>query len=422
MRRLWALAAVLLATSGCGGGGTRSTGGGSVATSQSYPDPANVGAPITSLEQASQHGRWTILVYLDADNDLESAGMANINQMETVGSTADVRVIVQVDRIPGQDTTSGDWTDTRRYLITRDSDRAAVKSIRIDDPPLGELDMASPGTLRDFVVWGKSRFPADHCCLVIWDHGTGWKFRSPSMLPQVKYVISDDTSARGMNVDEVRSALTGTAIDVVAFDACLMQQIEVAYEIRNAARYMVASAATEPAPGYNWSALLSRLNGSTSPADLCRTIVDSYSDSYPPPETAITQCALDLSRVDAVARAANSFARALLDSSGVGGFEMARMNSQKYVAAGSGGMFYLDLVDYANRCAAVAGPEAKAACDGLVSALSAATVAESHNPDMPAAHGVGVYVPPSGSYDPAYGRLLFAADTVWDEWLRSRRP
>ena len=43
---------------------------------------------------------WTVMVYLDADNNLESAGIDDINEMEIVGSTTEVNVVVQVDRIP----------------------------------------------------------------------------------------------------------------------------------------------------------------------------------------------------------------------------------------------------------------------------------------------------------------------------------
>ncbi|HZK12435.1 MAG TPA: hypothetical protein VFD10_08860, partial [Atribacterota bacterium] len=43
---------------------------------------------------------WTVMVYLDSDNNLESAGIDDINEMEIAGSTSEVNIVVQADRIP----------------------------------------------------------------------------------------------------------------------------------------------------------------------------------------------------------------------------------------------------------------------------------------------------------------------------------
>ena len=45
--------------------------------------------------------KWTFMVYLDADNNLEPFGIIDFNEMEQVGSTSDVNIIVQMDRAPG---------------------------------------------------------------------------------------------------------------------------------------------------------------------------------------------------------------------------------------------------------------------------------------------------------------------------------
>ena len=39
---------------------------------------------------------------------------------------------------------------------------------------LGVLDMASAGTIADFVERTVSDFPAEHYMIVMWDHGRGW--------------------------------------------------------------------------------------------------------------------------------------------------------------------------------------------------------------------------------------------------------
>ena len=43
---------------------------------------------------------WTVMVYLAAGNDLETVGIQDINEMEMVGSTKEVNIVVQIDRIP----------------------------------------------------------------------------------------------------------------------------------------------------------------------------------------------------------------------------------------------------------------------------------------------------------------------------------
>ncbi|GAG72108.1 unnamed protein product, partial [marine sediment metagenome] len=91
---------------------------------------------------------WTVMVYLAADNDLESAGINDINEMEMVGSSSDVNIVVQADRIPGYDNSNGDWTTTRRYYITQDFDPVQINSQLKSD--LGELNMGDSQTLVDF--------------------------------------------------------------------------------------------------------------------------------------------------------------------------------------------------------------------------------------------------------------------------------
>ena len=82
-----------------------------------------------SIEFESRSGakkKWTVMVYMAADNDLEYFGVEDLNEMERVGSTEDVNMIVQFDRHPRSDSTysgsNGDWKDTRRFYVQKDND------------------------------------------------------------------------------------------------------------------------------------------------------------------------------------------------------------------------------------------------------------------------------------------------------------
>ena len=121
---------------------------------------------------------WNFLVYLAADNNLESYAIADLNEMEEIGSTDQVNVLVLIDRHPEYDTSNGNWTGTRLYYVTKDSNTSIIKSTLLAE--LGERDMSDPTTLRDFIIYCQTNFPADKTCLTLWNHGGGVYPRSIS--------------------------------------------------------------------------------------------------------------------------------------------------------------------------------------------------------------------------------------------------
>ncbi|GAG28789.1 unnamed protein product, partial [marine sediment metagenome] len=238
---------------------------------------------------------WTVMVYLDADNNLESAGIDDINEMEIVGSTTDVNIVVQVDRIPYSvlaannegyldDISNSNWTTTRRYYITQDFDPYQISSDLKSD--LGELNMGDPQTLIDFTSWAVTEYPAKKYLLVIWNHGGG--FRSPAYT--TRDIAWDDTSGGDkITMPELEYALSaisaqiGKKIDIVGMDACLMAMTEVAYQIKDHTDILVASEENEPGDGWPYDTILGQLvvNPTTSPEQLATDIVDKYIYSYP---------------------------------------------------------------------------------------------------------------------------------------------
>ncbi len=113
-------------------------------------------ANILYLPLVSTHStvsKWTLMVYLDGDNDLEINGVDSFLQMSSVDSTSEVNVLVQFDRIRLpmlDDTRYGDWTDAKRYRITKGMTPTPINALQ----DLGEVNMADPQTLIDFVDWG----------------------------------------------------------------------------------------------------------------------------------------------------------------------------------------------------------------------------------------------------------------------------
>ncbi len=272
---------------------------------------------------------WAVVVYMSADNDLEAQAIEDVNEMEAAGlAGTGVTVIALVDRGPGYDSSNGDWTGTRAYQITDDPDGVdgEIASIPLSIPGLGidpseadvELNMGDPATLAGLLGFVEQAYQPQHTALVIWGHGSGYRSRSLSREQRVSdyaRATSFDDSSGGdaLFTAELRAALTGTDVDLIGFDTCFGANLETAYELRDTARFMVASQDLIPADGWEYDDLLARVVSSDrTPSGFAEAIVGSFANSaagYAPG----TIAAIDLSRIAGVHTALNAFSIALHD-------------------------------------------------------------------------------------------------------------
>jgi len=353
----------------------------SISLTGCFPNP-----PIPNIPE------WTVMVYLDADNNLESAGIDDINEMEMAGSSSDVNIVVQADRIPysvlaannqgyADDTSNGNWTTTRRYYITQDFDPVQINSQLKSD--LGELNMGDPQTLVDFASWAVTEYPAKKYLLVIWNHGGG--FRSTNLAKDIAW---DDTNGEDkITMPELEYALSaintqmGKNIDIVGMDACLMAMTEVVYQIKDYADILVASEENEPGDGWPYDTILDQLvvNPTVSPEQLATDIVDEYVFSYP--YRSVTQSAIDLSYMDTLTSQLSNLASAIMDDNlTIKKNYLEASNSSQYY----GDFDFIDLYDF---------------CNQLVTYSNSLEV--------------------KNTYDYYYNNTNFSQDTFWDEMLLS---
>ncbi|MCG2791447.1 MAG: clostripain-related cysteine peptidase [Actinomycetia bacterium] len=374
------------------------------------------GPPIPNIPE------WTVMIYLDADNNLESDGIDDINEMEMVGSTADVNIVVQVDRIPGYDTSNSNWTNTRRYYITQDSDPMQINSQLIGSD-LGELNMGDSQTLVDFASWAITEYPAKKYLLVIWNHGGG--FRSPAYT--AKDIACDDTSGGDkITMPELEYALSaisaqmGKNIDIVGMDACLMAMTEVAYQIKDYADILVASEENEPGDGWPYDTILSQLvsNPLMSPVQLAADIVDKYIFSYPSYE--VTQSAVDLSYIDALASQLSGMALAIMSDTLTpkNVYINAAYSSQYY-----GDPDFIDLYDFCSKVLIYSyNVQVKSIALSIQQTLISSVVINSNYNgwSVSGSEGLSIYFPWYSGYNYVkYSTTNFAQDTFWDEMLLS---
>jgi len=428
---------------------------------------------VTPPNAAAATYKWTVLVYMAADNNLEPQAILDCKKMERVGSNKDVEVLVQFDRpqaghhysspaITADANANGLWSGARRYQIDYDptNDPYVMKSTMLDDTfdynaatGVHNCDMGNPQTLNDFITWGQTNYPAQHYLLVVWNHGSGWDPYSDGGTVrtatttissiQPKAVAFDDTSNDAIRDAELSSALTvRDQIDVFAMDACLMGMAEVAYQVRHQAGYMVASEEETPVDGFAYTDILQKLTSqpSIAPADLAKFMEsDAFNTWNALPYYYATSSAIDLSQMQGVADALSPFAQRLKALKGSYPTQLtnAALNTERFST--ESGDSFADLMDYAYHfydpranpiSPAVNDDQLRSSAQQLESAISRAVLHSDTAGGHPGAHGLSIYFPSPevynsprfGSANVSYPQLEFSTYTHWGSWLAAQPP
>jgi hypothetical protein len=357
---------------------------------------------------------WTVLIYLDGDNDLEEAAFEDFNSMELVGSTLDAAILVYVDF---KSTTSGHGAGAECYYISKDANMNKINSTALPTSLPTEPNMGDSNTLLQFITFGQSYMPADHYLLVLWDHGSGFYG-----------VCLDETSGNDRLLPaEISDVLSNGAvqrIDLVAFDACLMGQLEIAYELRNDTDLIVFSEESIPESGFPYEKFLKDLadHWYWTGAELATSMVNRYNEAYAGgiyynpsnPDTQICLSAVNGSRVVEVAGALDFLIHALLTPAAL------RNNYESICAArGATQSFswpdFMDLGDFALqlRPALLSAALSNSALI-LQKAAAAAVYREQHLTGLPGATGLGLAFSTHHSIP-----LELITDTSYEDFMRA---
>jgi hypothetical protein len=397
---------------------------------------------------------WTFMVYMAGYNNLSSAAGTDLKEMRKVGSTDRVKVCVFVKQQPEK--------VARHIVIGKNGKNEQTEN-------LGDKDSGSPQTVVDFVRWARKVAPAQKYALVLWNHGSGWEpqdfdqlhqevrgdgfddafareseVRADQLIarslftttlrefvsldPGDRAICSDDGSGHSLDTVELGRVLAaiekdaGGDVELLGMDACLMSNLEVAFEARGNARTIVGSEELEPNAGWPYDPILAELNEKPEmdgPA-LGSLIVDKYIAAYKSSdrEWPVTQCAVATSGIDAFAKTLDGLSAALLDQ--------ARRDYRPIQQSQSRAVrFEMQLRDLKTFCEALAASSAgapvkqaaKAVLDGLKP--GGYVLREGHlGSKVQECGGVTVFLPvPGEPISQYYKHLRFAADHGWDEFL-----
>ncbi len=301
-----------------------------------------------------------LMVFIAGDNDLDTFGSTDIEEMMSVADTGDnLTILVQQD----QSRMARD-SGAKRYVI-RNGQKESIEH-------LGETNTGDSNTLTEFLKWGMENYEAQRNIAILWNHGGGTRdelfpgyennatnatMRSvakanptlgnqPSIFSEElrlkritelmeKYEVEQGRPTRSISSAEAKAILfddeakdfldnlelkqvfvdLGKKLDIIGFDACLMNMLEVAYQLREHAEVIVGSEELEPGKGWDYEALVKFLveNPNASNEEIGKAIVDSFVASYSDDsELKVTLSALRTEALDNLACLFNNFAHTIL--------------------------------------------------------------------------------------------------------------
>lgn len=211
---------------------------------------------VINEDGGQQTARRTVLVYMVAENSLSTAAESDLNELAYVAGRNqipdDCNILVYNDNAsqPAVTLYNRQGANTWKTYTERNSADSTVML----------------ATLQEMV----KNYPSEHYALVLWSHGSGWAPTEKTAEKQQKE--EENRNARpgqarafgidngnnsgangpyGMNISSVKWVLTklGVHMDYILWDACLMQGIETAYELRHRADWIIGSPTETPGNG-----------------------------------------------------------------------------------------------------------------------------------------------------------------------------
>jgi hypothetical protein len=359
---------------------------------------------------------WTVLVFLNGHNSLDSFGKQNIDSMAEVGSTSRVNVVVQWATEAGG--------NTKRVFVKKGGFDV------IEDMGL-QADMGDYNNLVAFAKWGMQKYPAKKYLIDVWDHGNGWHLQdfNPMTMKFRPHDLSyDDLSGHVITTEQLGLALAeiaklaGGKIELYGSDACLMAMGEVAAEVQSSVKYFAGSQETEPGAGWPYSQFLAHLtahpdwNGGQAGAALAEDYKAAYSGGvYGQAE--VTFSTFDMSKFDAFLGAVRALSS-----------ELTALDAQAFSAVQSAGKTalgftlpdYKDLGDFLDGAESTGALRASQSLGAVRAALGHLVVSTQNSGTYAKAHGLSVWLPEAtdfSSFSERYQAMKFNQKTGWYNFL-----
>ncbi|WP_251620683.1 clostripain-related cysteine peptidase [Odoribacter lunatus] len=183
----------------------------------------------------------TVIVYLGVDNNFAGEGAEKIKVLtENWKGSYNGNLLV--------------YADAGRAVLVHIYENKSGRRMADTIQEYGSENSADPVVLKRVLSEVKEQFPADSYGMIVLSHGSGWLPQGQLTAPAS--IIQDRRSE--MELGDFVEAIP-MPLDFIIFDACFMGTIEVAYELKEKVKYVVASPAEVLAPGFVYENIVGHL-------------------------------------------------------------------------------------------------------------------------------------------------------------------
>lgn len=224
----------------------------------------------------------TVIVYMAAENGLADGNyhIKDINEMikgcKNIPANSDLVIFLD------------DPDGSRIFSINRNQHYSDFVEMEPEYVFHENVNSASGDCLKNVLQYVELHHHSKSYGIIMWSHGTGWINDDTLSRKNVKHTLRKSFGLDNqegtvsnvgfkMEITKMKEALSLLDFDFILFDACFMQSIEVAYELRNSAKYIIASPAEIPAPGAPYDRLMRYLFSESFDPD---KVVDEYYSYY----------------------------------------------------------------------------------------------------------------------------------------------
>lgn len=234
----------------------------------------------------------TVLVYMAMQNSLGADALHKQDSTEIANAMGYLRdndrLLLFID-----DATAPRIYELNRKLAERDPKTGLPFGPKLLKQWADDRNSASAEMVKEVLQFMKTNFPSESYGMVMGSHASGWLPQSDvtGRAPHKTFGIDvgpegsmrNDTGVAGgspdeIEIDDLDKAITssGVKLTYLLFDACLMQCIEAAYELRDAADYIIASPISISGEGAYYTDLVREGLFSSSPEDVARVYASYY--------------------------------------------------------------------------------------------------------------------------------------------------